>query len=102
MFAPVSLLTGAPVAEGPDRAAASSLVVVVLPLVPVTSATRRPAARVASSPGSTSRPARPPATVPLPRPKDRDRRLTTVTAATAAEARAERVATAPSWVARTF
>ncbi len=51
----------------PPSAAASRRVVVVLPLVPVTRATRRPAARMASRSGAMSSPTRPPMTDPPPR-----------------------------------
>ena len=54
-------------------AAAVSRVVVVLPLVPETSATWRPAARCASRFGSIIRPIQPPITDPSPRPAARDR-----------------------------
>src|SRR3984885_16239378 len=74
MFDPVSLLTtSSPLAPS---ATASSLVVVVLPFVPLIRATRRPAVSRRSSCGSTLRPARPPATVPWPRPRRRDVALT--------------------------
>ena len=86
MLAPVVLETT--VRPAPSRAAASSRVVVVLPLVPVTTATRRPRPSSVRRPGSTARPARPPITVPLPRPRRRDVPLTAATAATAARARA--------------
>src|SRR5438046_138920 len=54
------------------KAAAVSRVVVVLPLVPETSAICRPAARLASRFGSTISPIRPPMTEPSPRPVARD------------------------------
>ena len=54
---------------GPRR---SRLVVVVLPLVPDTRATGRPAARRRRASGSTARMARPPTTDPPPRPRRRD------------------------------
>ena len=53
-------------------AALMSRVVVVFPLVPVTSTTRRPAASSASRSGSTRRPMTPPITDPSPRPARRD------------------------------
>src|SRR5262249_33506977 len=53
-------------------AAAVSLVVVVLPFVPETSAISRPAARLASRLGSIIRPILPPMTAPSPRPVARD------------------------------
>src|SRR5690606_288921 len=63
------------VATGPStpRAAVVRRVVVVLPLVPETSAIRRPAARWANRSGSISMPSRPPMTDPSPRPVARDR-----------------------------
>ena len=60
---------------------------VVLPLVPLTRATGRPAVNRGSRAGSTARPARPPTTVPLPRPKTRETALTVRVAATAARDR---------------
>src|SRR5262245_55307424 len=62
------------VATGPSTpiAAAVSLVVVVFPLVPDTSAISRPAARFASRLGSTMSPIRPPMTEPSPRPVARE------------------------------
>src|SRR4051794_11973668 len=69
MLAPKEL-----VATGPStpRAAAVKRVVVVLPLVPDTSAMARPAARCASRSGSIFRPIQPPMTEPSPRPAARD------------------------------
>src|SRR5689334_25196099 len=69
MLAPKEL-----VATGPrtPRAAAVKRVVVVLPLVPDTSAMARPAARCASRSGSIFRPIQPPMTEPSPRPAARD------------------------------
>ena len=64
-------------------------VVVVLPLVPLISATRRPWAKVDRSDGSRASPTLPPATVPLPRPSARERRLVIVSASTANDARPE-------------
>ena len=55
----------------PGRPAATT-VVVVLPLVPLTSATDRPAASRRRAPGSRARMARPPITDPPPRPSRRD------------------------------
>ena len=55
-----------------ERAAASNWVVVVLPLVPLTRATRRPRARRASASGSRTSVTRPPMTVPLPAPSRRE------------------------------
>ena len=49
----------------------------VLPLVPVTSATARPVVRCSRSRGSILSPQRPPATVPCPRPRRREAALTT-------------------------
>src|SRR5947207_7185202 len=62
------------VATGPSTpiAAAVSRVVVVLPLVPDTSAICRPEARWASRSGSMISPSRPPITEPSPRPVARD------------------------------
>src|ERR1700722_12185971 len=74
MFDPVSLLTTS--SPWAPSATASSLVVVVLPFVPLIRATRRPAVNRRRSCGSTLRPARPPATVPWPRPRRRDVALT--------------------------
>ena len=62
MLDPVSLLTT--LAPAAPSATASSLVVVVLPLVPVTRATWPTAVRCWSSCGSILSPDRPPATVP--------------------------------------
>src|SRR5262249_47823053 len=69
MFAPSEF-----VATGPrtPRAAAVSRVVVVLPLVPETSAIFRPAARWESRSGSILRPIHPPITDPSPRPAARE------------------------------
>src|SRR3954447_1514595 len=62
------------VATGPSTpsAAAVSRVVVVLPLVPDTSAIARPVARWASRSGSILRPIQPPMTEPSPRPAARE------------------------------
>ena len=62
------------VATGPSTpsAAAVSRVVVVLPLVPETSATARPAARLRSRSGSILSPIQPPMTEPSPRPAARE------------------------------
>ena len=74
MFEPVSLLTTAsPPAPSPT---VNRRVVVVLPFVPDTRATWRPALKCSSSFGSTRSPARPPATVPDPRPNRRDAAFT--------------------------
>ena len=59
MLAPVALLATGPAPSPPARAATSIRVVVVLPLVPLTRATRRPAVSVASRMGSRARPTRP-------------------------------------------
>src|SRR5690349_3284114 len=69
MLAPKEL-----VATGPStpRAAAVNRVVVVLPLVPETSAIARPAARFFSRSGSILRPIHPPITEPSPRPAARE------------------------------
>src|ERR671917_63569 len=69
MLAPKEL-----VATGPSTpsAAAVSRVVVVLPLVPDTSAMARPAARFRSRSGSIFRPSQPPITEPSPRPAARE------------------------------
>src|SRR6187549_3430713 len=69
MLAPKEL-----VATGPStpRAAAVNRVVVVLPLVPDTSAIARPAARFLSRSGSILRPIHPPITEPSPRPAARE------------------------------
>src|SRR3712207_5394640 len=69
MLAPKEL-----VATGPSTptAAAVRRVVVVLPLVPETSAIARPAARWASRSGSILRPIQPPITEPSPRPAARE------------------------------
>jgi hypothetical protein len=70
MFAPVELLaTASPAASS---ATVIMRVVVVLPLVPVTSAIRRPAAEVRSADGRSSNASRPPITAPSPRPVVRD------------------------------
>src|SRR5262245_61222625 len=69
MFAPNELVATVPRLPS---AAAVSRVVVVLPLVPETSATCRPAARFASRFGSIIRPSLPPMTDPSPRPVTRD------------------------------
>src|SRR3954447_19568669 len=62
------------VATGPSTpsAAAVSRVVVVLPLVPDTSAIARPVARLRSRSGSILRPIQPPITEPSPRPAARE------------------------------
>ena len=86
MLAPVSLVATGP-GRSPAMAAANILVVVVLPLVPLTRATLLPRASVASSLGSRARPTRPPATVPRPRPSALDSRLETLRASTASVAR---------------
>src|SRR5688572_30395211 len=69
MLAPSELVATSP---STPIAAATRRVVVVLPLVPETSATRRPAARWRSSSGSILRPSQPPITEPSPRPAARD------------------------------
>ena len=70
MFAPNALeATSCP---STPSAAVMSRVVVVFPLVPVTSTTPRPAASSASRSGSTRRPMTPPITDPSPRPARRD------------------------------
>ena len=71
----------------PPRAAASRRVVVVLPLVPVTRATRRPSARVPRRSGAMRSPTRPPMTDPPPRCSRRDAALTAVEARPARRAR---------------
>ncbi len=78
----------------PPRAAASRRVVVVLPLVPVTRATRRPAARMPSRSGAISNPTRPPMTEPPPRCSRRDAALTAVDAWPARRARTGNVPSA--------
>jgi hypothetical protein len=70
MLAPYALVATRP---SVPSAAAVSLVVVVLPFVPDTRATARPAARWLSSPGSILRPIQPPITEPSPRPAARER-----------------------------
>ena len=94
MLEPVSLLTTAsPSTPSPT---VSNLVVVVFPLVPVTSAIWRPALRCSSSRGSSRRPARPPATVPWPRPRRRDVALTTRVVALASRALTEEACCGPA------
>ncbi len=94
MFDPDSLLTTAsPLAPS---ATTSNRVVVVFPLVPVTSATSRPALRCSSRRGSTRSPARPPATVPWPRPSRRDAALTARVVALASPVLTEGASCAPA------
>ena len=94
MFEPVSLLTTAsPVAPRPT---VRSRVVVVFPLVPVTSATWRPALRCSSNRGSRRSPARPPATVPSPRPRRREVALTARVVALASRALTEGACCGPA------
>ena len=72
MFEPDALCaTGPPVVRNP---AASRWLVVVLPLVPDTSTTRRPAASPVRAPRSSHRVTRPPMIEPAPRPTRRDSR----------------------------
>ena len=78
--------TASPVAPRPTM---RRRVVVVFPLVPVTSATWRPALRCSSSRGSRRSPARPPATVPWPRPRRREAALTARVVALASRALTE-------------
>ena len=89
MFAPVAFVTTAPAVPS-STATASRRVVVVLPFVPLTSATDRPAARRSRSDASTASPARPPSTVPLPTRSARETALTDRVAATARRARGGR------------
>ena len=78
----------------PPSAAASKRVVVVLPLVPVTRATWRPAANVPSRSGAINSPTRPPMTDPPPRCSRRDAALTAVEARPARRARTGNVPSA--------
>src|SRR5665213_3285225 len=82
MFDPVSL-----VATGPPQPVAIMAVVVVFPLVPLTSTTSRPRARFSRRSGAIVRPTRPPMTVPEPREATRERILTARTATFATSSR---------------
>ncbi len=73
--------------EGPPSAAASSRVVVVLPLVPLTSATALPRASTPRSPGSSISPTLPPMTEPPPKRNRLDTELTHSAARAAKRAR---------------
>ena len=87
-LAPVALLmTGSPVRA---RAAASSRVVVVLPFVADTSATRWPAASSASASGASAFITRPLIVAPCPRPVTRDSQPAARPAATAMRVRSDR------------
>lgn len=85
MLAPRALETTGPAARS---ASAISRVVVVFPLVALTSTTSRWSARVASRSGSSLRAILPPITEPLPRPAFWERAAATLPAVTAILARA--------------
>ena len=69
MFAPDAFVTTGPAA---CNAAASSLVVVVLPFVADTKTTRRPSTSIRNAAGHTATTTRPPIATPSPRPSDFD------------------------------
>src|SRR5579884_1370819 len=83
-LAPPRLVTNGPAVS---RAAASSLVVVVLPLVPLTRPAGWPLPSEARAPGSRARLTRPPITEPSPAPTDRDSAATPAPARLASRVR---------------